>query len=111
MAVAGLCAFDKKGKMVYFDELPNDYDFFEGMTLKLLTPTLTIKTENWGYFQTAYEKVRDNSSSTWKDYDCYYALLATAGVTGLMWILLCSCEAHAFRKGIWTSATKVYTWS
>ena len=98
MAVSGLCAFDKKGKDVYFDAVPDEYDLFTGLALKIANPTYTIMTENWGYFQVAFERVNKDSSSPWKDYDCFLYILCIAGGTGLFWIIMASIEIHQFRK-------------
>jgi hypothetical protein len=107
MAVSGFCAFDKKGKDVFFEGQPEEYDLFEGLARKAVNPADTIRTENWGYFQAAFERVMKDSNSPWKDYDCYLAILCTAGVSGVMWIVMAIIEIHKFRKGIFRWGCKV----
>ena len=107
MAASILCALDKKGKDVYFDQETEEYDLIAGLARKEATPTLTIKTENWGYFQVAFSAAMANANSRWKDYDCFLAILATAGVTGILWIVFGSIQIHAYRLGMWQSALKV----
>ena len=96
-----LSCFDKKGKDVYFAGSSDEYDLVHGLDYKALHPELTIKTDNWGYFQVAYEKVRDNPNDEWKSYDVLLAILATANITGLIWIIVSSLEAHAFLCANW----------
>eukprot|EP00830_Metopus_es_P015833 TRINITY_DN4695_c0_g1_i1.p1 TRINITY_DN4695_c0_g1~~TRINITY_DN4695_c0_g1_i1.p1 ORF type:complete len:286 (-),score=26.85 TRINITY_DN4695_c0_g1_i1:60-917(-) len=105
IGVSVLCALDKRGKDTYFVQNETEADIFTGLAMKLLNPSLTIKTDNWGYFQVAFSDVMANSSSKWKDYDCFLAILGTAGISGIMWIILCSIKIHALRKG-WTTYGK-----
>jgi hypothetical protein len=97
---------DKKGKEIYFDEDGGaSHSFVEGMMIKTVTnPTWTIKTEDWGWFQRASEEVRKDSSSFWKDYDVWIAIVVTAGVTGIMWIINSIMEIKKFCGMKWDNA-------
>jgi hypothetical protein len=107
MAVSVLCALDKKGKDVYFDEETLEYDLIGGLARKAIVSTLTIRTENWGYFQVAFSAVLADGNSPWKDYDCFLAILGTAGVVGVLWIVFSCIQIHAYRRSRWESAFKV----
>jgi hypothetical protein len=102
-----LCSFDKKGKDVYFAGSSDEYDLVHGLDYKALHPELTILTDNWGYFQEAYERVRDNPNDEWKAYDVLLSILATGSITGLVWLIVSSIETHAFLRTNWQFAWTV----
>ena len=111
IAISILCLLDKKGKEVYFDEDPNtgaSYTFAVGMGIKLFSNTeWTVRTEDWGYFYRAFEETMKDSNSYWKDYDVWLAIVITAGVTGIMWIINSIIEIRKFAKAGWDLASCV----
>ncbi len=104
---------DKRGRDVYFAESPAvEYDLATGLAIKEAatasgTLTLTMRTDNWGYFQTVFERVMSNSTSGWRDYDCFLSIGITAGVCSILWIIIGAFEIHAFRVENWGFAIKV----
>ncbi len=81
-----ICVFDKRGKDVYFSTDPNEYDLPTGLSMKFATPSLTIRTENWGYFQVAFSRAISDSDSGWKRYDCFLVILLTVCIVSVAWI-------------------------
>lgn len=89
MVISGLCAFDKRGKEVYFAQDPTEYEFRAALAMKKINPQYSIKTDDWGYFQRAFQRVQDTNDSYWSNYDAFLAILVTAGVVGIYWIVTC----------------------
>ncbi len=107
MVISGLCASDKKGMEVYFEQYPDEeYDLFKGFQLKFADMSLTIRTDNWGYFRTAYLRTLEDYTSKWVDYDCYLAICGVGGVCGILWVLVALANAYAFWKEKWEFALK-----
>jgi len=107
MGISYLAINDKKGKEVFFDEAPTEVTFQQGILLKALNPTWNMKTEDWGYIQRAYDAVKKDASSYWKDYDIYFLILVVAGASGLLFIITGIIELIKFAKMKWRLACVV----
>ena len=107
MAISALCLCDKRGKEVYFDEVPNiEFTLQMGILMKAMHSTYTMRTDDWGYFQRAFFDVLDNPDTTmWKDYDVFLGIACTAGVTGILWVIASGLEITKFCKISWGRAT------
>eukprot|EP01022_Parablepharisma_sp_SALTPOND_P001384 TRINITY_DN106266_c0_g1_i1.p1 TRINITY_DN106266_c0_g1~~TRINITY_DN106266_c0_g1_i1.p1 ORF type:complete len:263 (+),score=-0.87 TRINITY_DN106266_c0_g1_i1:232-1020(+) len=107
VAMSIMCAMDQKGLDVYFDQYPGqEFDLIQGLQSKVLDPTLTIRTDNWGYFRVAYLRVLYDANSEWAKYDCYLALCGVAGICGILWLLTSLTDAYIFCKEKWDFAIK-----
>lgn len=101
--MGGLSGFDKRGdgREIYSDSGSQGQKFFEVLDnikeLNIECSALSLHSDNWGCIQVAYETVKEDPGSKWKDYDCFYAVLCTAWATGLAWIVVCSIQFHALR--------------
>jgi len=96
-------AFDKKGKEAYFLEDATETTFQAAVAYKISHPTLTILTQDWGYFQRAYEK----KDSYWSKYDVFLVILLTGGVAGLYWAVISCIELSKFKNSDWDRAKLV----
>lgn len=76
--------------------------------MKRNSPSLKIKTDNWGYFQLAFERVMDNGDSPWKEYDCFLAIILTDCVTGIFWVVLSLLGIYAHTKEWWSFFCKAF---
>ncbi len=74
---------DKRGKEAYFLEDEADRSFADAMTKKRANPQWTMRTDDWGYFYTAF---RAGQGSYWKDYDVFLCVALTAGLAGSLWV-------------------------
>lgn len=99
---------DKRDKEVYFDEDPTEVTFVTGMAKKLLNPGLHIRTDDWGYFYRSFDTWIDDKSGFWNDYEVMIPITCTAGVTGIMWLILSIIELVKFCSSKWNIATCVY---
>jgi len=100
---------DQKGYDVYFDQYPGkEYDLIQGLQMKIGDPSLTIRTDNWGYFRVAYLRVLEDKSNKWGNYDCFLAICAIAGICGILWIFTGIGCAYALWKESWAYVLKVF---
>lgn len=75
-----------RGKEVYFDENTTEVTFYVGMQIKLLNPTWTIRTDDWGFIYRAFGNYLSGSNNYWRSYDVFIGLLLTAGITGTLYL-------------------------
>ena len=103
MGIAGYCLYDKKGTEVYTDTDSSDKGFSYLLALTTAQPSLTLKTDYWGYFQRAYESVKDNKedASYWEDYNVYLFIAGTAGLVGILWFIGGIVELRKFLNTDW----------
>lgn len=83
---------------MYFVTSPKEYDLFAGLAMRVASPMLKIRTDNWGFFQEAFGRVRDDPNSDWAKYDCFLYIIATACVTGITWVALALVKVYALTK-------------
>jgi hypothetical protein len=85
-AVVGtICAYDKRGKEAYFAEYKEEMDLATALKQSMQYPKLILRTDNWGYFKTAYDHVQKDSGSYWASYNCFLLILSTIYVTAPLW--------------------------
>eukprot|EP00831_Metopus_contortus_P078977 TRINITY_DN775_c0_g1_i3.p2 TRINITY_DN775_c0_g1~~TRINITY_DN775_c0_g1_i3.p2 ORF type:complete len:352 (-),score=40.93 TRINITY_DN775_c0_g1_i3:61-1116(-) len=101
-------AYDDKGLDVYFAGDTTEYDLISGLALKIANPSYEIKTDNWGYFQEADNRVSKDSSSKWKDYNVFWYILLFTGSTVLFSLGATSFSIYALRPGQESFATLVF---
>ncbi len=101
-----LAAFDRKGKEVYFDQDPQhlEYRFEDAMQIKDQHQNWTMRTDDWGYFQRAYYRVRDEGSDYWYSYNVFIAIIVTTAVTGFLWLIASIIEIVKFGAWKWRLA-------
>lgn len=75
-----------RGKEVYFDQNTTEVSFVIGMKIKLLNPSWTIRTDDWGFFFRAFGNYLTGSNSYWRSYDSFLVIMITAGITGVLWL-------------------------
>ncbi|MDR3549440.1 MAG: hypothetical protein P4M11_14445 [Candidatus Pacebacteria bacterium] len=107
MVVAFLAAFDERGKEAYFDEDPTERDIVAAINLKLVHPTWTMRTDDWGYIRRVYEDNKDGTNNRWKEYNVFLAICITAAVCGAVWIFTNLCEVKKFGKSKWRWVIRV----
>lgn len=94
------CAMDDEGADVYLDGIDGQYDLPTGLAMRELDlHAHNIKTDNWGYFQAAFQ-AHWSSPDGMKTYDCFLEMIITAVVTGAIWAVTCSISIHALRVGL-----------
>ena len=98
MEISVFSLADKKGKEVYFAEDSDqmEYTFLDALSIKLLNPTWTMKTDDWGYFYRAYERAALNSDSFWSQYDIFVATCFVTAITGVAWLIMSLIEIRQF---------------
>eukprot|EP00826_Nyctotherus_ovalis_P005876 TRINITY_DN1133_c0_g2_i2.p2 TRINITY_DN1133_c0_g2~~TRINITY_DN1133_c0_g2_i2.p2 ORF type:complete len:114 (-),score=16.79 TRINITY_DN1133_c0_g2_i2:337-678(-) len=99
MAVGTLCAFDKRGMDTYFAEYGEDMDLLTALRTSTRYPELTLRTDNWGYFQEAYNHVKNDEGSYWKPYNCFQLLLSTVYIAAPLWIAMSIMRLYGLKKG------------
>lgn len=68
-------------------------------------PQFTINTEDWGYFQRAYEEVKSGENMRWEEYNvALYIMLVSAISGGLLIIgtVLSLIKFCCSKWGLWT---------
>ena len=107
MATTVFCILDKRNKELYFSEDPDvEYEFNNGdfLAKREQNQDWSPKTDDWGYIYRTFERGILNSEKVWKDYDVLVLISITAGVCGILWIILSILDIKKFKNYKWTSA-------
>ncbi len=97
-----LAVFDKRGREVYFEDDPTEYNFTQAKELKLASPTgADMYTEDWGYFYRAYER---GNHSYWSQYDVFLLIIVTMAVTSFMWFIVSLLNIYKYATIAWRLA-------
>ena len=71
---------------------------------KANNPSWTLKTDDWGYFQRAYER---KSDAFWSKYNVFEAMLVTGIITGVYWFIISIVDLKKYSGANWETAIKV----
>jgi len=101
IAIAFIAIHDKKGKEAYFYEDPTERTIQDAMRIRTSQPSWRIYTDDWGYFQRAYEENKNKSNPRYKNYNIYLLVCITAVCGGsliLIGSILESCKFFSRTK-------------
>lgn len=97
---------DKKGREAYFVEDPSPLQFVDILAAKKQHPDWQLKTEDWGFFYTAF---KCESTNYWKSYDVFIVLILTSIFTSLTWALTSWIEINKFLHKFWVRQICVFS--